>query len=71
MLNAHPAPVADAWSNTAILLPREIELQALRDAFTGETISVEQHNGDRVVSLAKAFAHCPAALLASTEGNGR
>jgi len=66
MRNGHPRPTGDAWGNTEIVLPEELSTQNWRDVLSGETVPVEQREHQVVFPLAKAFSHCPVALLTNS-----
>ena len=70
LFNSHPAPTGDVWGNTAIVIPKKIKHQSFKDALTGEILAVETRDNQTVIPLAKAFAHCPVALLINAEANG-
>jgi len=67
--NSHPAPIGDVWGNTAILLPRKIKHYSFQDVFTGQTLAVEEREGEASLALAKVFARCPVALLFAENPN--
>jgi (1->4)-alpha-D-glucan 1-alpha-D-glucosylmutase len=54
---------AEVWSDTALLLRRDLSCPAYRDVFSQHTIETAQWNGKRVLPLAEVFAHLPVALL--------
>jgi (1->4)-alpha-D-glucan 1-alpha-D-glucosylmutase len=67
--NSHPAPIGDVWNNAAILLPKKIRHTSFQDVFTGQTVTVEDREGEACLSLAKIFLHCPVALLLAENSN--
>jgi (1->4)-alpha-D-glucan 1-alpha-D-glucosylmutase len=67
LLNSHAAPAGEVWGNTAAVLPRKIEQQCFQNVFTGQIVSIEQRDGEAAIPLAKAFSHCPVALLLSLD----
>jgi (1->4)-alpha-D-glucan 1-alpha-D-glucosylmutase len=67
--NSHPAPIGDVWGNTAILLPKKIKHGSFQDAFTGQTFTAEERDGEASLCLAKVFARCPVALLFAENPN--
>jgi (1->4)-alpha-D-glucan 1-alpha-D-glucosylmutase len=71
LFNSHPVPAGDVWGNTQVLLPRRIEHRCFEDVLTGQRLSIDQRDDRSVLSLARAFAHCPVALLMSLDQDGR
>ncbi len=67
LMNSHPAPAGEVWGNTAVVLPRKIEQQCFQDVFTGQSIAIEQRDGEAVIPLTKAFSRCSVALLVSLD----
>ncbi len=67
--NSHPAPTGDVWGNTAVVLPKKMTNCCFQDVFTGQTLTVEQRDDETIIPLAKAFAHCPVALLFAGSAN--
>jgi len=61
--NSHPAPIGDVWGNATILLPKKIKHVGFQDVLTGQTVTLEEREGEPSLALAKVFAHCPVALL--------
>jgi (1->4)-alpha-D-glucan 1-alpha-D-glucosylmutase len=62
--NSNGAPVGEAmWGNTSIALPKKMEARTFQDAFTGRTITVEEHTGKFTIPLAQVFSNCSIALL--------
>jgi (1->4)-alpha-D-glucan 1-alpha-D-glucosylmutase len=57
-------PVGEnVWGDTRVVLPKQFEQRRFEDVLTGGTIEVQEHNGNAVIPLARAFEHCPVALL--------
>jgi (1->4)-alpha-D-glucan 1-alpha-D-glucosylmutase len=66
LCNSHGVPWgAQAWGNTALVLPKKVSAISFRDVLTGQTIEGEQHDDSYILPLAKAFSHCPVSLLFS------
>jgi (1->4)-alpha-D-glucan 1-alpha-D-glucosylmutase len=66
--NSHQCPTGESvWLDSAVLLPKKLERRSFRDVFTGQTIAVENRDGQASIPLAKAFAHCSVALLTGFE----
>ena len=53
----------EIWSDSALLLRRDVPRTAYRDVFSGRTVEVVEHNGKHTLPLAEVFAHLPVALL--------
>ena len=68
LFNGHAAPTDGVWGNTEMALPRRSGKRSFQDVFTGQIVSIEQREDGAVIPLAKAFSHCPAALLMSRPG---
>ena len=58
----------DTWSDTAVVLRRQVTDRSYREIFTGRTVAVERRDGHAVLPLSEAFAHLPLALFAHSEG---
>jgi (1->4)-alpha-D-glucan 1-alpha-D-glucosylmutase len=56
---------AEIWSDSALVLRREVPRTAYRDVFSGRTIESAERNGKQILPLAEVFAHLPVALLES------
>jgi (1->4)-alpha-D-glucan 1-alpha-D-glucosylmutase len=67
--NSHPAPIGDLWGNTAILLPKKIKHGSFQDVFTGQNLTVQEHEGESYLQLSQVFSRCPVALLFSENPN--
>jgi (1->4)-alpha-D-glucan 1-alpha-D-glucosylmutase len=66
LCNSHGVPWgAQAWGNSALVLPKKVSAISFRDVLTGQTIEGEQHDDSYILPLAKAFSHCPVSLLFS------
>jgi maltooligosyltrehalose synthase len=59
----------ETWSDTAVVLRRQIAATNYRDLFTGRVIATEKRNGNLVLPVSEVFSHLPITLLAS--GNVR
>jgi (1->4)-alpha-D-glucan 1-alpha-D-glucosylmutase len=55
----------EAWSNTEVILRKQLPAGPYRDIFTGRTVTPVRRNGNLVIPVADAFAHLPIALLVS------
>jgi (1->4)-alpha-D-glucan 1-alpha-D-glucosylmutase len=53
----------EIWGGSSILIPEEIPEDEFRNIFTGETTSVVQRNGQKMLVLGDVFAHFPIAML--------
>ncbi len=62
--DATQLPIGEqVWGKTAILLPDELASGLYRDVITGLNVRTIEHEGKRLLPLAKAFVHLPAVLL--------
>lgn len=52
-----------AWGDSSILLPVEITNGKFWNLFTGETLAVSQHDGEKHLPLSQIFANFPVAML--------
>ncbi len=57
----------EVWSDSALLLRRELGWKAYRDVFTRRTLEVETRGGKHLLPLANVFRHLPVALLEGIE----
>ncbi|HEY6392697.1 MAG TPA: malto-oligosyltrehalose synthase [Bryobacteraceae bacterium] len=65
MCNSHRSPVGDVWGNTSIVLPKKMEHRHFQDVFTGQTVAVENRDGNMSLPLTAVFSQCSVALLVS------
>jgi (1->4)-alpha-D-glucan 1-alpha-D-glucosylmutase len=62
--NSSGNPVGESvWNDTRAVLPKRFAQRRFEDVLSGQIIEAQQHNGNAVIPLARAFEHCPAALL--------
>src|SRR5262249_42559377 len=54
---------AQVWQDGVLLLPGIRPQQRCRNIFTGETLQVDEHDGQAALPLAAVFANFPVALL--------
>jgi (1->4)-alpha-D-glucan 1-alpha-D-glucosylmutase len=57
-----------AWGDSAVFVPAAA--RSWHNVFTGEDLAPEEQHGHACLSLARIFAHFPAALLLASEANG-
>jgi (1->4)-alpha-D-glucan 1-alpha-D-glucosylmutase len=57
----------EAWSNTEIVLRKQLPAGSYREVFTGRTITPTRRNGNVIFPVADAFAHLPIALLINSD----
>jgi len=55
--------LGDSWGDSVLLLPRELSGRSFQDVFTGRTVEVETHDGNRALPLAQVFSGLTVALL--------
>jgi len=55
----------ETWSNTAVVLRKQIDATHYRELFTGRVIATEKRNGSLVLPVSEVFSHLPIALLTS------
>ena len=60
----------EAWSNTEIVLRKQLPAGSYREVFTGRTITPTRRNGNVIFPVADAFAHLPIALLINSDATG-
>jgi (1->4)-alpha-D-glucan 1-alpha-D-glucosylmutase len=58
-------PLGDVWQDTRVLLPEMEPGQPLRNVFTGEELTCENHQGQASLAAGALLAHFPVALLLS------
>lgn len=61
--NSHLGPTGEVWGNTVVLLPKKIKHGSFQDILSGQTVTVEQRDGEAALPLAPVFSHCHVALL--------
>ena len=57
----------EAWSNTEIVLRKQLSAGSYREVFTGRTITPTRRNGNVIFPVSDAFAHLPIALLINSD----
>jgi (1->4)-alpha-D-glucan 1-alpha-D-glucosylmutase len=57
-------PVGDIWGETAVVLPKNMSLERLRNVFTAEQLSIRQGPAGPELRVRDILANFPAALLA-------
>jgi len=67
--NPEVQPVGDLWKETWLDLPGDIPETSFRNILTGETVSVTEDAGKRVIPLHLLFAFFPAALAEAIKTN--
>src|SRR5262249_30219034 len=67
LCNSHRSPLGEASGNTAVTLPAKIRHRCFQDVFTGQIVAAAPRDGEAAISLAKAFSHCPVALLSGID----
>jgi (1->4)-alpha-D-glucan 1-alpha-D-glucosylmutase len=58
----------ETWSDTAVVLRKQIAATNYRDVFTGRVVAAQKRKGKLVLSVSEVFRNLPIALLTS-EGN--
>jgi len=57
----------ETWSDTTVVLRRQIAATHYRELFTGRVIATEKRNGNLVLPVSEVFSRLPIALLTSGE----
>jgi (1->4)-alpha-D-glucan 1-alpha-D-glucosylmutase len=57
----------ETWSNTEIVLRKQLPAGSYREVFTGRTITPTRRNGSVIFPVADTFAHLPIALLINSD----
>jgi malto-oligosyltrehalose synthase len=63
----HPAPVADVWKTSRVMLPPSLASLAYRDAFTGAEVRPVQTNGSAWLFVGQVLRILPVALLVAMD----
>ncbi len=68
--NSNGNPVGETvWTDTRAVLPKQFQQRRFEDVLTGQVIEAQKPNGNAVIPLARAFEHCPVALLFARSGD--
>jgi (1->4)-alpha-D-glucan 1-alpha-D-glucosylmutase len=57
----------ETWSDTAVILRRQLAATHYRELFTGRLIATEKRNGNLVLPISEVFSRLPIALLTKGE----
>jgi (1->4)-alpha-D-glucan 1-alpha-D-glucosylmutase len=61
----YPPVGKETWSDTAVVLRKQIAATHYRELFTGRVIATEKRNGSLVLPVSEVFSRLPIALLTS------